>query len=150
MSSSRNKALRIVSLLLRMALGGVFIYAAWLKLRDPWLLFAMSIDSYHVLPQWAVERVAQTLPWFELFIGALLIAGRWLRFSAVATSTLLAVFFALMVQAYAKGLTIDCGCFGPGEAISWRTFLRDGSMLAGSLFLTWFSFVSRRDARDVV
>ena len=54
------------------------------------------------------------------------------------------VFFALMVRAYAKGMEINCGCFGPGEVISWKTLLRDGSMLAGSLLLTWTAFYNRR------
>jgi uncharacterized membrane protein YphA (DoxX/SURF4 family) len=125
-----------IALILRVVLGGIFVYAAWTKLKDPWALFAMAIDSYGVLPMWAVEWTARTLPWLELLIGALLIAGRWMRASTAATSLLLLVFFGLMVRAYAKGIEINCGCFGPGEAISWKTLLRDGSMLAGSLLLT--------------
>ena len=141
MDLSRSKILRTIALLLRVVLGGIFLYAAWTKLKDPWALFAMAIDSYQVLPMWAVERVARTLPWVELLIGALLIAGRWLRTATSATSLLLLVFFGLMVRAYVKGMEIDCGCFGPGEAISWKTLLRDGSMLAGSLLLTAVTFV---------
>lgn len=144
MTSSRSKILRLAALLLRIALGAVFVYAAWLKLRDSWYLFAMSIDSYHVLPLWAVELVARTLPWAELLIGLLLIVGRWLRVSAAATSLLLLVFFALMVRAYATGMEIACGCFGPGETISWRTLLRDGALLAGSLFVTSMAFLGSR------
>jgi uncharacterized membrane protein YphA (DoxX/SURF4 family) len=63
----------------------------------------MSIDSYQLLPLKAVELVARTLPWFELAVGLLLIAGFWLRSAAAATALLLAVFFGLMVRAYAKG-----------------------------------------------
>ena len=135
MSSFRSKVARFLPLLVRLALGGVFVYAAWVKLREPWLLFAMSIDAYHVLPEWAVLAVARTLPWAELTLGLLLISGRWPRLSATAASALLTVFFGLMVHAYVKGETIDCGCFGPGEAISPWTLLRDGSLLAGALFL---------------
>jgi uncharacterized membrane protein YphA (DoxX/SURF4 family) len=138
--TSPNKTLRIVALVLRLALGVIFIYAAWIKLREPWALFAMAIDSYGLLPLKYVELVARTLPWFELLIGILLIAGIFLRTASVATSLLLAVFFGLMVRAYAKGMQINCGCFGPGEVISWKTLLRDGSMLAGALALTWFSW----------
>ena len=140
MTSSPNKALRILVWLVRLALGGVFVYAAWTKLKDPWLLFAMSIDSYKVLPQWGVLVVARTLPWFELALGLLLLSGRLPRISSAAASMLLAVFFGLMVQAYAKGEKIACGCFGPGEAISPATLLRDGSLLCGALFLLVLSF----------
>jgi len=51
----------------------------------------MSIDSYQLLPLRAVELVARTLPWFELAVGLLLIAGFWLRSAAAATTLLLAV-----------------------------------------------------------
>jgi methylamine utilization protein MauE len=53
-----------------------------------------------------------------------------------------------MVRAYLKGMEISCGCFGPGETLSWKTLLRDGSMLAGSLLLTAVSF-RNRTARNV-
>jgi uncharacterized membrane protein YphA (DoxX/SURF4 family) len=148
--TSPNKALRAVTLLLRVALGAVFVYAAWTKLRTPWELFAMSIDSYQLLPLKAVELVARTLPWFELAVGLLLIAGFWLRSAATATALLLAVFFGLMVRAYAKGMEINCGCFGPGEIISWKTLLRDGSMLAAALALTALSFFQRRKATSLI
>ena len=134
--TSPNKILKIVLLLLRVALGAVFVYAAWVKLREPWMLFAISIDNYHILPEWAVTVVARTLPWIEMAAGLLLLSGRWMRVSTVAVSGLLALFFAMMVRAYVRGEAIDCGCFGPGEAISPLTLLRDGSMLAGSLWLT--------------
>jgi len=136
MDFSRSKILRAIALLLRLALGGIFVYAAWTKLKDPWALFAMAIDSYQVLPAWAVEWLARTLPWIELLIGAMLIAGRWMRISTAATSLLLLVFFSLMVRARVKGIAINCGCFGPGEAISWKTLLRDGAMLTAALLLT--------------
>jgi uncharacterized membrane protein YphA (DoxX/SURF4 family) len=143
---SSSRVFRAVALALRIALGAVFVYAAWTKLREPWELFAMSIDAYKVLPYWAVLVVARTLPWAEMLIGLALMAGRWLRVSAAAASLLLLVFFGLMVRAYAKGMQIDCGCFGGGDTISVRTLVRDGTLLAGSLLLTWMSFPGRRKA----
>jgi hypothetical protein len=94
----------------------------------------------------AVETVARTLPWAELAIGLLLLAGIFLRSAAVATTLLLAGFFGLMVRAYAKGMAINCGCFGAGEVISWKTLLRDGSMLASSVALVSMSFLARKKA----
>lgn len=129
---------------MRVLLGGVFVYAAWAKLRLPWQLFAMSIDSYQLLPISLVEILARTLPWFELVLGLVLIAGWWLRVSSTIVSALLLIFFSLIVRAAITGQEISCGCFGPGETISWKTMLRDGSMLAGSLFVTAMAFVSRR------
>ena len=130
-----KKPANVAALVLRVVLGVIFVYAAWVKLREPWALFAMAIDSYQVLPVWAVELVARVLPWFELLLGILLIAGLWRRVSTTAASLLLVVFFSLMVRAMAKGMQIDCGCFGPGERLSWITLIRDGALLATSLFL---------------
>jgi len=144
--TSQSKPLRVATLLLRILLGAIFVYAAWTKLRVPWELFAMSIDSYQVLPLKWVEFAARTLPWFELLVGLLLITGFWLRSAAAATAVLLAVFFALMVRAYATGMEINCGCFGTGDPISWKTLLRDGSMLAAAIALTVLSFYRQRKA----
>jgi putative oxidoreductase len=135
-----NKTLRWVTFVLRVVLGGIFVYAAWVKLRLPWQLFAMSIDSYQLLPASIVELLARTLPWFELLLGLVLMTGKWLRITSGVTSLLLLVFFSLIVRAALKGQEISCGCFGPGETISWKTMLRDGSMLAGSLFVTAMAF----------
>jgi hypothetical protein len=44
--------------------------------------------------------------------------------------------FGLMLHAYLQGLHIDCGCFGPGEALGVKTLLRDGGLLAALAFLT--------------
>jgi uncharacterized membrane protein YphA (DoxX/SURF4 family) len=142
-----SRTWRAVALVSRIALGAVFAYAAWLKLRVPWQLFAGAIGNYKVLPYWAVAPLARTLPWVELLLGALLIVGRWVRTAATAVSLLLAGFFTLMVWAYARHMDISCGCFGPnGDAISWRTLLRDGSLLALSLAVTWISYARRRKA----
>jgi uncharacterized membrane protein YphA (DoxX/SURF4 family) len=152
---SQSKAFRIAALVLRIALGAIFIYAAWTKLFElegfsiktrPWELFAMSIDSYQLLPLKWVELVARTLPWFEALVGVLLIAGVFLRSASAATALLLGFFFAMMVRAYAKGMQINCGCFGTGDPISWKTLLRDGSMLAAALLLAGMSFWRKKAA----
>jgi uncharacterized membrane protein YphA (DoxX/SURF4 family) len=145
---SRRSVSRIVLVVLRLCLGGIFGYAAWSKLREPWMLFAMSVDAYHVLPEWGAVLVARTLPWFELLLAVLLVTGIGKRISTVASSGLLAVFFALMVRSYARGEGIDCGCFGPGEAISPVTLLRDGSLLAVSLLLTGAAFLGKRGKKQ--
>ena len=126
-------------------LGAVFIYAAYTKLRQSWLLFALSIDSYQMLPEWAVYAVARTLPWFELVLGLLLVAGVWLRYLSLVAATILGLFFTVMVVQYFRGAGIDCGCFGVGEALSAKTLARDGVLLAAALTLVVLSW-RRRDS----
>ena len=132
-------------LVLRLLLGTVFIYAAYTKLRQSWLLFALSIDSYQMLPEWAVLSLARTLPWLELSVGVLLIGGFWLRHVAAIATMLLCLFFGVMLWSYVRGAGIDCGCFGVGEALSWRTLVRDGILVAAGIGLFLVSHKRKLD-----
>jgi hypothetical protein len=90
---------------------------------------------FQLLPEWAVFTLARTLPWLELALGVLLIAGAWLRHLSVVAAGILALFFAVMVVSYFRGAGIDCGCFGVGEPLSWKTLARDGVLLGAALAL---------------
>ena len=142
--TSSGRVVRTALLVVRIVLGAVFGYAAWLKLQEPWELFALAINGYGLLPLKAVEIVARTLPWIEMALGVVLIVGFGLRISATVASLVLLVFFSLMVRAYFQRKEISCGCFWLGEIISWWTLLRDGTMLAGALLLTWSAFQRQR------
>lgn len=144
MDSSRSKTLKVVLLALRVLLGAIFIYAGYVKLREPWQLFAAGVASYEILPMRAVEIVARTLPWFEVALGLVLISGFFFRTSSTIICGMLAVFFTLIVRAYIQGKEISCGCFGGNEPISPLTMLRDGSMLAGAIFLCVMAYRNRR------
>lgn len=130
----------------RLFLAVIFIYAAYTKMpwKQPSALFAMTIDSYQILPVWAVTLVAQFLPWFELAIGLFLLLGWPLRIVTTLGTLLLAGFFSLMVHTYALGLEINCGCFGPGERLGPKTLVRDGLLLALSLAVTIGAFLRHR------
>ena len=147
MPTSRNRAFRWVLVALRVILGAVFIYGGYVKLREPWALFAMSIDSYHLVPFALIEPMARTLPWIEAGLGVWLITGIWLRVSSSIISAMLVGFMVAMVHAKMSGQQINCGCFGPNEPISVWTFLRDGALLASSLFVSFMAF---KDARRKV
>ncbi len=127
----------------RLALGVIFVVAAWAKLRAPWIEFAGNLAGFQLLPDWALEPIAKTLPWCELALGVALISGIWQRWFALIASLLLGLFFSVMVRSYAMGLQIDCGCFGPGEALGPKTLARDFSMLALAIVVTVASFRSR-------
>jgi uncharacterized membrane protein YphA (DoxX/SURF4 family) len=131
-------------LLLRLALGAVLVYAAYTKLRHSWLLFALSIDSYQLLPEWGVLALARTLPWLELALGLLLIGGVWLRYASITATLLLTLFFSVMVWSYAHGAGIDCGCFGVGEALSLTTLARDATLLLAGGALVALSWAPRQ------
>ena len=130
----------MIARILRFILGFVFLYAAYTKLREPLSLFALSIDSYQLLPDYAVFAVAYTLPFVELGFGILLLIGWGLRWVATATALILGTFFILMLRSYGKGMGIDCGCFGVGESLSVKTLIRDGVLLASAILLAVLAF----------
>lgn len=128
----------------RLILGGIFVVAAYMKLKAPWLEFAGSLNAFELLPESWLEPIARTLPWGELALGVALISGLFQKWFALIASLLLALFFTVMVRSYIVGLKIDCGCFGPGEALGPKTLARDFSMLALAVVVTVASFRARR------
>jgi uncharacterized membrane protein YphA (DoxX/SURF4 family) len=131
----------------RVILGAVFVYAAYTKLREPWMLFAFAVNSYQVLPEWAVTIVARGLPWFELALGLFLLLGWKLRWTASAAAGLLAFFFTLMLYTYIKNPrteAISCGCFGFGEKLGPLTLARDASLLALAFAIVVGAFLTAR------
>jgi uncharacterized membrane protein YphA (DoxX/SURF4 family) len=93
--------------------------------------------------------MARTLPPFELILGLGLISGIWQRWFSLVASLLLLLFFSVMVRSYAMGLQIDCGCFGPGEALGPKTLARDFTMLALAVAVTIGSFRMQRGSEPV-
>jgi len=100
----------------------------------------LSVDAYDVLPRGLVTAVATILPWAEIAVGVLLVAGLFVRFAGLSTAALAVVYITAMAQAKARGLRIDCGCFsagGPGDGVSWWDIIRDIPILAAGLYLAW-------------
>jgi uncharacterized membrane protein YphA (DoxX/SURF4 family) len=88
----------------------------------------LAVDAYDVLPEAGVRLVAAVLPWVEIGVAVLLVAGLFVRFAGIATAALGLMFIAVLGQAKARGLEIDCGCFGgggPGDGVSWWDIIRD-------------------------
>jgi uncharacterized membrane protein YphA (DoxX/SURF4 family) len=153
MTTTGAKTAKVLLVIGRLALAGIFLFAAYAKMKpqagEAWssgsvrtslAMFAMQVDSYQLLSPSQVTFVAHTLPPFELFLGLWLLTGVLLPFSALITTLLLSGFFATMVRSYRMGLEINCGCFGPGERLGPLTLLRDGSLLALAIAVTVGAF----------
>jgi uncharacterized membrane protein YphA (DoxX/SURF4 family) len=98
----------------------------------------LAVDAYKVLPAALVRPVAMALPWLEIAVGLFLVLGLFIRFSGVAAGLLTLVFVAALSQAKARGLPIDCGCFGgggPGSGVTWFDIVRDLPLLAAGAYL---------------
>ena len=161
--SKRNFG-RTLLLIGRIALAIIFLVAAYEKMKPQaamaWSLgaikvslsmFAMGVDSYQMLPPWAVGIVAHFVPIFELVLGLWLLSGIALRFSSLLSTLAVMGFIAAMFSAYERGLTISCGCFGPGEQIGPFTLIRDAlAFLPLSLAVMIGAFLIHRRAKRPV
>jgi uncharacterized membrane protein YphA (DoxX/SURF4 family) len=118
----------------------VLFAAGWLKIFTP-AKSQMSVRAYEVLPISIANFLGIALPWLEVGFGILLILGIGVRLSAIVGGGLMIVFIAAISQAWARGLSIDCGCFGgggtvdPGETKYLSEILRDIGLALLALYL---------------
>ena len=129
------------TLISRLVLGGVFLFAGVTKAFDAGGL-ANSIRSYELaLPEWFVSLSAYGLPYLEILIGLYLIVGLFTKISAWATNAMMIVFILALLQGALRGLEIDCGCFGGDvgkeEPGLWSAFARDLGLLALGLHIAF-------------
>jgi uncharacterized membrane protein YphA (DoxX/SURF4 family) len=126
----------------RLVLGGVFLVAGGLKVIDPQSSVA-AVRAYRLLPSSLLTIVGWGLPFAEIALGVLLLAGIATRLVAVASAVLLLVFIAAVTSAAARGLSIDCGCFGgggdvaPGQTAYATEIVRDVGLLLLAVWLVW-------------
>ena len=126
----------------RLVLGGVFLVAGGLKVIDPQSSVA-AVRAYRLLPSSLVTIVGWGLPFAEIALGVLLLAGVATRLVAVASAVFLLVFIAAVASAAARGLSIDCGCFGgggdvaPGQTAYGTEIVRDVGLLLLAVWLVW-------------
>jgi putative oxidoreductase len=102
---------RKILLVFRLVVGGIFIYAGVTKAVDP-LGFAQNIRNYRVVGQNLSFLTGLILPWLEIFAGLLVVSGVMRRAGALLAFLMLAFFIVLTAVTMARGLDVDCGCFG--------------------------------------
>lgn len=139
-----------VTLIGRLLLGGVLLVAGGLKVVKP-TDSANAVAAYKLLPVNIAHLFGYALPWFEVALGILLVAGILLRPAAIAGGLIMLVFIAAIASAWARGLLLDCGCFGGGGEIDpsladqvHRTYfieiMRDLGLALTALYLYFFPY----------
>ncbi|KRC46215.1 MULTISPECIES: MauE/DoxX family redox-associated membrane protein [unclassified Nocardioides] len=131
-----------VGLLARLVTGGVWIVAGALKITEPDASIA-AVRAYQLLPSSVAEAVGIALPGLEVVVGLALVLGVLARGAAALSSLLFVAFIIGIASVWARGIEIDCGCFGGGgadpgasSAYPWE-IARDVALLAASLLVAW-------------
>jgi len=132
-----------LTLLSRLILGVILLVAGGLKIGNlP--KSAMAVRSYEMLPIPLANFLGYTLPWIEIGLGLLLIVGVTVKISGALGALTMLAFIIAIAQAWARGLSIDCGCFGGGGAIDpedtkyLSEIIRDIGLMALGIFLYFY------------
>ena len=141
-SPGRDRVLDVVGLLARLFLGGVLVYAGAVKVGHP-LTAERAVQAYEIFPMGLAGVIGQALPFVEIVLGVLLLLGLFTRPVAVVSTLLMLAFIVGISQAWARGLTIDCGCFGGGGQIGAaqtrypQEIARDATFALAGAWLVW-------------
>lgn len=134
----------LLGCLARFGLAAVWLYSGAVKLTHP-LDSRQAVAAYELLPAPLVDAVAVGLPALELVLGLMLLLGVFLRAAGAVSALLVLGFLVGIGSAWARGLSIDCGCFGGGgydAAAGPGTYLR--SIARDLLFLAMAAWTWRR------
>lgn len=123
-----------IGLAVRLGLAVVWAWAGFAKIADP-AEAAQAVRAYEILPESMVKPAGYGLPFLELALALLLLIGLGTRIVAVVSALLLLAFIVGIASAWARGISIDCGCFGGGGTVDaskteyFREILRDSGFL---------------------
>lgn len=127
----------LLTLVSRLLVGSVFIYASFYKIIEP-ASFAKSIWYYHLAPGYLINLIALILPWLELLAGLALIGGVYFRGAAFWVNLMTIFFIIVLASTIVRGIDIDCGCFKAAQSATgsaWNSLLFDMGVLLFTLQL---------------
>ncbi|GAA3409636.1 MauE/DoxX family redox-associated membrane protein [Streptosporangium vulgare] len=137
-------ALPWVTTVSRLVLAGVLIVAGWGKIGTP-VLSVQAVEAYELLPESLATAVGYGLPILEIVVGVLLVVGLLTRAAGVISALLMLAFVIGIASAWARGLRIDCGCFGGGGQLAAGVepdylidILRDFGLFGLGVLVAWF------------
>ena len=133
-----------VTWVMRLVVGGVFVFSGFVKAIDPWgtiykfydYLAAMSLDVWPNL----VLVGAFALCAGEFLCGVFLLMGCFRRSVAIISAVIMAVMLPLTLWIAMYSPVADCGCFGDAYVISnWATFWKNVALTVCVIWLVRFN-----------
>jgi uncharacterized membrane protein YphA (DoxX/SURF4 family) len=140
----------VLTLFARLVLGGVLLVAGGLKVLKP-TESANAVAAYKLMPTNMAHVIGYALPWLEVALALLLIIGVMVRPAAVLSGLIMIIFIGAIASVWARGMLIDCGCFGGGGQLDpslaaqvRRTYfteiMRDLGLALTALYLYFFPY----------
>lgn len=142
LTSFGNTKYLIISLL-RISIAVLFIFSGIEKIINP-AAFAEAISKYRLLPDLLINLAALTLPWIELVAGILIFFDCCTKECSFIITVLMFAFTVAVVIAFARGLNIECGCFGTLNSSKVSLFKIFENILITSVTL-FFTYYSRKN-----
>lgn len=141
MNPEPSTVVKNVTVVIRIALGTIFLYSCVGKIADP-TAFVAIVTNYQLLPPPLVSATAVIFPWIEAVCGLALVIGRLEKGAALLISLMMVVFTGLILYNGYRGLNIACGCFSLAanepSNIAVNT-LRNLVILAAGAWVLFFS-----------
>ena len=139
-----EKWCQILTVLMRITVGGVFIFSGFTKGVDPWGTYYKITDYLNAmgLEQWAGTALfaAFALAALEFMLGVALAVGAYRRSAPWLALLAMLVMTPLTLWLAVTGAVPDCGCFGDALHLSnWATFGKNVLLLLGTIYLLLFN-----------
>jgi uncharacterized membrane protein YphA (DoxX/SURF4 family) len=134
-----------VALLLRVALAAIWIVFGASKITDL-SESVRAVTAYQLFPYGVAVVIGSAQPIIEVLLGVALLVGLAVRVMAAISALMFLVYIGGIISVWARGLRIDCGCFGNGGALAanqntmygWD-ILRDAGFVVLALLVFWWS-----------
>ena len=139
-----EKWCQVLTLLMRLTVGGVFIFSGFSKAIDPWgtcykitdYLSAMGLSGW----TYTALFLAVALAALEFITGIFTAVGAYRRSAPWIALMMMLVMTPLTLWLAVTGAVPDCGCFGDALHLSnWATFGKNLLLLLGVIYLLLFN-----------
>lgn len=148
--SKYPKALLVLTWLMRIAVGSVFIISGLSKGIDPWGTYYKTseyLTAMHIpIEEWgnAVLALAFILFSVEFIVGVSLAVGSYCKATPIIAALFMLVMLPLTLWIAISDPVADCGCFGDFLVISnWATFIKNCLISLAVVWLLKFNTKAR-------
>jgi len=123
-----------LTVLVRLIVGGIFLISGLAKIADP-VRFLLTLREFQLLPGALESFLAVYLPWLEFLLGLCIVVGILHRTASLMIAGLNGAFIIAIGSVMARGIEVDCGCFGLLADALHLPDMADGKAIVRNLVL---------------